>query len=169
MFVTKLRTKAKKIKAKALLLKDLDQRLLHLNSNLLVLDKIDSKTDMINQRVESMTIQLSNTDFSDKTVDERMKLFADDIVLRLGRIEGQDYTMILNDHMHNMDCIQTKCYDLDKRLDGLSRIHLTTDRMEARLVGFDHIETVVAGIHDKIGCIDIILSKNARIEHLIHD
>ena len=90
--LSKLRTKAKKIKDRTRGLEDIDLRLQTLNGKITILDKIDSKTDRANQKVETMSINLSNTDFSDKTLDERMILFADDIVLRLGRIEGQDYT-----------------------------------------------------------------------------
>lgn len=112
----KLRTKAKKIKDKSRNLQDIDHRLIHLGTRLSAIDKLDSKTDRISQKIDSVNIHLSKCDFHDKTVDERMALFADDIVVRLGRIEGQDYTLILNKHLTQLDSVHSSIYSIDQRL-----------------------------------------------------
>lgn len=151
----KLRTKCKKIKLQTNRLADVETKLNMLVHRLGTVDSLDTKTDRLSQKLDSMSIHLSRVDGKDNTVEERMALFSDDVILRLGRINtGHDYTDVLNSHIERLDNVNHKCHEIEDKVNGLGNLYLKCDAVEARLIGIDNLDKSISDLRLRIDAID---------------
>lgn len=167
----KLKNKFKAIKEKMLLLDDVDTKIRVSENKVMNLDKLDHKTEKINQKLEAMNILLSKIGYGGNILDTKMKAFVDEVVQRLYGTIGNtlDHTETLQDHMNRLEAVDIRFEDQHKKADKLSNLPTRFSSLDSKIINFEEVNERVGHTRTKLDEISHIDHQCDHINGMAHD